>query len=358
MRRFFAALAWPLAVLASALLCAPAYAQAPDMESAIIELNTAHGAGTPGTTDRVVVENVRVVGRVPTSFGPGRFGWTSTESIYNVTYRFDPATLRLVPETYTLVGTSGTSGGGTTNNCATMTVQVVNSVLGTSAPIAGATLAIQSRTVTTDATGTATVTGLPAGQSVFTVSAAGFGTITQVADLVCTTTNEVGIALSPGAGSQGALTPGQFRVVLTWGRNPADLDSHLTGPLVASASRFHLYFAAGSEGGCGLDVDDTSSFGPETVTCPSTGSSGTTTAPGVYRYSVHHFSGSGNIGISGSIVRLEQGDGTTQYFFPPATGWSTGMNVWAVFEITVAADGTTTVAAVNTVSNASAGSVP
>jgi hypothetical protein len=359
MRRFLAALAWPLAVLALSLACAPALAQtqAPQTEGAIIELTDAHGAGTPGTTDKVVIENVRVVVRTPTSVGPGHFGWNTSESVYNVTYRFDAATLRLVPDSYVLVSTSGSGGTGTGSGCANLSVTVVNSLVGTSAPIAGATIALQSRTAQTDATGLATVTGLPAGQSVLTVSAAGFGTVTQATELVCGA-NDLSVALSPGAGSAGGLTAGQFRVVLTWGRNPADLDSHLTGP--TSSSRFHLYYVSRSSGGCGLDVDDTSSFGPETVTCPSTGSTGGALTPGVYRYSVHHYSGTGNIGTSGAIVRLEQGDGTTQYFFPPTTGWvTTGTNnVWTVFEITVGADGTTSVSTINSIGSvSSAGAV-
>ncbi len=342
----FAPLRWPLAILSLALLCAPAYAQAPETQNSTIELTTAHGAGTPGTTDKVVVENVRVNVRRAVSVGAGRFSWGTEESVYNVTYRFDPATLRLVPETYTRV--SGPGDGGT--GCANLNVQVVNSLLGSSAPIAGATIAIQSRTAQTDATGLATLSGLPTGQSMLTVSANGYGTITQAADLNCDATNELGIALSPGAGTAGGLAPGQFRVVLTWGRNPADLDSHITGPRAGLSTRFHVYYANKLDGSCGLDVDDTTSYGPETVTCPGTGSIGTALVPGVYRYAIHHYSGTGNIGTSGAIVRLEQGDGSTLYFFPPATGW-TGNNLWTVFEITVAPDGTTSVSTVNTISN-------
>ena len=63
----------------------------------------------------------------------------------------------------------------------------------------------------------------------------------------------------------------QIRVVLTWGANPSDLDAHLTGP-TADASRFHVFYPPSSRGSGGaspfavLDVDDTSSFGPETIT--------------------------------------------------------------------------------------------
>jgi hypothetical protein len=352
MGRFFAASTRRMVMLALCLVAGPALAQtgtAPEANS-VIDLSIAHGAGTPGTTDTVVIENIRSLLYRAVALGAGRFGWGTDESTYNITYRFDPATLRLVPDTYTRV--SGPVGG---TGCATLNVTIVNSVVGTTAPIAGATIAIQSQTAQTDAAGRATVTGLPSGQSTLIASATGFGTIMQTVDLTCAEANEIGVALSPGSGSAGALRPGQFRVVLTWGRNPSDLDSHLTGPVSDPTSRFHLAYYAPTDGGvCGLDVDDTSSYGPETVTCPMTSSSTGEVLPGLYRYGVHHFSGSGNIGTSGAIVRLEQGDGTTQYFFPPSTGW-TGNTLWTVFEITVAADGTTSVTTVN---SASAGSLP
>lgn len=51
-----------------------------------------------------------------------------------------------------------------------------------------------------------------------------------------------------------------LRVVLTWGEEPKDLDSHLIFP------NNHVFFKekVGSE--TNLDVDDTTSFGPETIT--------------------------------------------------------------------------------------------
>lgn len=349
MRSLLATVCWRVTLLTLGVACAAARAQAPDLQNTGIRLSTAHGAGTPGTTDKVVVENIQVTFRRVISFGGGRFGLTSAESVYNVTYRFDPATLHLVPEAYTLVSGAGGAGGGT-GGCATLNVQVVNSLQGSAAPIAGATIAIQSRTAQTDATGVASVTGLPRGQSLLTISANGFGTITQAAQLSCDAPNDLAVALSPGAGTAGGLAPGEFRVVLTWGLDPTDLDSHLTGPDAASASRFHVYYANREAGACGLDVDDTLSYGPETVTCPRTGSTGLGVVPGVYRYSVHHYFGTGNIGSSGAIVRLEQGDGSTQYFFPPTSGW-TGNNLWSVFELTVPVSGPTTVATLNTISN-------
>ena len=60
----------------------------------------------------------------------------------------------------------------------------------------------------------------------------------------------------------------QLRIVLTWGRNPYDLDSHLLG---SSSTGYHVYYRVKNyyEDGelkANLDVDDTSSYGPETVT--------------------------------------------------------------------------------------------
>lgn len=51
-----------------------------------------------------------------------------------------------------------------------------------------------------------------------------------------------------------------LRVVLTWGSSPSDLDSHLVFP------GNHVYFSQKQGDQTHLDVDDTSSYGPETIT--------------------------------------------------------------------------------------------
>lgn len=51
-----------------------------------------------------------------------------------------------------------------------------------------------------------------------------------------------------------------MRVVLSWGETPADLDSHLMFP------SGHIYFSNKEGQDANLDVDDTDSYGPETVT--------------------------------------------------------------------------------------------
>ena len=65
------------------------------------------------------------------------------------------------------------------------------------------------------------------------------------------------------------MEEGQIRIVLTWGETPEDLDSHLwcDGP----QAYYHIYYEAQSyymenEMLANLDLDDTTSYGPETTT--------------------------------------------------------------------------------------------
>lgn len=177
--------------------------------------------------------------------------------------------------------------------------------------------------VTTSATGAVSVTGTPFGNMRCTVTAA-FGTTTfDVAIAQTGTTSPTTVAATPLPGQ------GQFRVVLTWGTSPSDLDSHLTGPL-AGGSRFHVYYASPVSGTNNLDLDDTSGEGPETTTINAAVS-------GMYRFSVHNFSTqstAGAQGIAGSPTRVQLFGPTgllKTYTAPTAT---TG-NTWRVFEITV-----------------------
>lgn len=336
-----------LGALALAGLCSAGWAQ--------LTIDFASSRGTGAAQDKVLMENIRVLTPIPNPFSPGTF--TTQEAVYNVVFKFDPTTLHLVPETITATGSG--SGGGTTTGCANADVRVLNSVRGSASPLVGATVTIGARTGTTNSAGIATITGVPAGLANVSVSATGYVTASQSATMDCTggITNNVAVALSPAAGQVGGLTAGQFRTILTWGANPRDLDSHLTGPNADGSTRWHVYFSTRTSGGiCGLDVDDTSSYGPETITCPATNTT-TSLRAGVYRYSVHHYSGTGNIGNSGASVRLEFANGTVYNYSPPS-GFSAANDVWTVFELTVGTNASVSVAPVNTVTRVtSAGSV-
>ncbi|RMG60003.1 MAG: hypothetical protein D6722_21440 [Bacteroidetes bacterium] len=135
-------------------------------------------------------------------------------------------------------------------------------------------------------------------------------------------------------GSQnGSLTPelpaGQVRIVLTWGADPSDLDSHLTGPLPGSSDRFHVYYGNMAPNGAGasLDLDDVSSYGPETITI-------TEQRLGVYRYSVHDFtnrsySPSSALAQSNAKVRVFVGSSELGTFNVPNQPGT----LWTVFEM-------------------------
>ena len=99
------------------------------------------------------------------------------------------------------------------------------------------------------------------------------------------------------------LSGSDLRIVLTWGASPSDLDSHLTGPTTGS-SRFHVYYASKTTTGVTLDVDDTTSYGPETITI-------TQFLPGVYRYSVHDYS---NRASSSSSTMSNQSNAQVKVF--------------------------------------------
>jgi len=145
---------------------------------------------------------------------------------------------------------------------------------------------------------------------------------------------------------------GSFRIVLTWGETPSDLDSHLTGP-DGSGGRFHVYYASRQPVPfANLDRDDVSSFGPETITVEPR-------HPGTYRYSVHNFTQRNNPaeaagGIHSSPTRVEvySSQGLVRAFTAPAPPANIQANTWRVFEM--AQNGTIT--PINTYVNASSAS--
>lgn len=174
------------------------------------------------------------------------------------------------------------------------------------------------------------LTGVFTGEARCTAAAAGV-TIPMNLTIGATTTGTV-VATPPP-------TVGSFRVVLTWGEDPRDLDSHLTGPIAGGSDRFHVYYADQSYEDHNLDVDDVTSFGPETITIVPAG------VNGMYRYSVHNYTdrtspstAGGRIADSGATVRLYDADGLIRtYTPPPATGANggTNANTWRVFDLTI-----------------------
>jgi len=203
-------------------------------------------------------------------------------------------------------------------------------------PVPGAELALRSgfnttsgsvvASVVTDAAGTYGLSNVPAGYYTADVSAAGFVTSFF-------TVRVIGGQANPdqNAGIAQIGASGQVQIVLTWGADPSDLDSHLTGP-TATADRFHVYYIdrtyeSGGTIYADLDLDDTTSFGPETISIYQQ-------IDGTYRYSVHDYSNrsstaSAELANSGAQVRVYR-EGTLTRTFNVPSGAGT---LWTVFEL-------------------------
>lgn len=176
-------------------------------------------------------------------------------------------------------------------------------------------------TTTTDTSGNYTVT-LPIGN--YTMCASKDGYVPTMINVVvqkdvCTTKNA---SMTP------IIAGNSFRVVLTWGSTPSDLDSHVVGTL-SNGNYFHVYFSDKSEydGGievCNLDVDDTTSYGPETVTL-------NTTTSNPYYYYIYNYSSSTGLITSEAQIKVYQGENLVATFNVPTN--QTDARYWNVFAI-------------------------
>ncbi len=136
-----------------------------------------------------------------------------------------------------------------------------------------------------------------------------------------------------------------MRTVLTWGVSPSDLDSHFAssgddiyfGNKDINPHGNDLLVGKGTLSGAPfieLDVDDTSSYGPEV----------TTVVPGVvastYRFCVHNYSGqsSGPIEASGATVNVISTAFNKAYAVPTSNPGNA--DVWRVYQVVINTDNT------------------
>ena len=184
---------------------------------------------------------------------------------------------------------------------------------------------------------------LPTGNYVFLFSKTDFIS-SELKVAITEGTNTINGNLSP----ENVSVSGNLRIVLTWGSEPNDLDSHLLGTS-ADGEDYHVYYSDREyyENGtmvAGLDLDDTSSYGPETITVNKMNENG------VYSYYVHDYSNdylddSYELSYSGATVSVYSGAALIAKYSVPAGKIGT---LWHVFDYDAK---TKTLRSVNQMSN-------
>ncbi len=174
----------------------------------------------------------------------------------------------------------------------------------TGQPLSGVTVCITVLNLcgTSDSNGVYTITNIPPGNRTLSATKTGYITYKDSMYLGFNPTTTYNLTISPVLGA------GQIRAVLTWNVDPRDLDSHLWTP-----NGSHVFFSA--KGSCilapfaCLDVDDVTSYGPETITIKQR-------LPGTYTYAIYHYAGNGSIALT-SYARVKVYIGSQSYVFTP-----------------------------------------
>ena len=174
--------------------------------------------------------------------------------------------------------------------------------------IGGVTVAVEGteNTTTSASDGSFTISA-PSGTQTVTFSLEGYSFPEITVDVTAGQTvelNEGRTVASPNVGS------GDVRIVLTWGVTPSDLDSHLLTP---SGEEVYWVNTDPPEAGANLDTDDTSSYGPETITI-------TDPQQGTYQYWVYQYSSTGSLTSSEAVVELYDSTGLFQTYTVPTSG--------------------------------------
>jgi len=115
-----------------------------------------------------------------------------------------------------------------------------------------------------------------------------------------------------------------MRIVLSWGATPSDLDAHL------AYGSSHIFYNHKQGSNADLDVDDTDSYGPETITINQRNNGEE------YVYAIHDYSDRDNPNttrLSGSQAKVFVyiGQSLVRTYYLPANGQAG--NLWTVFKI-------------------------
>ena len=116
--------------------------------------------------------------------------------------------------------------------------------------------------------------------------------------------NNIAMSLTP------VLQEDEYRIVLSWGGTPSDLDSHLLyykdGFKIFHVSYNNKKAYIDGENVATLDLDDTDGFGPETITITVDAD---LIEDGELKYCVHNYSGGyDNLSASNATVRIYRGN--------------------------------------------------
>ena len=179
----------------------------------------------------------------------------------------------------------------------------------------------------TNSSGRYSIEGIPVGY--YTVEASRRGYVTGHTNIVVLSDadrSDFDFTITP------TLNEDEIRIVLTWGSSPSDLDSHLIGR-TPSNDTFNVYYSDKDYWYDGvemanLDVDDTTSYGPETITILDN-------IYGTYTYAVHNYSNRSSssstaLSFSGAVVRVFVGSVQVAEYNVPTDQVGT---YWTVFEI-------------------------
>jgi uncharacterized protein YfaP (DUF2135 family) len=238
--------------------------------------------------------------------------------------------------------------------CGDLVGQVVDADTGQ--PIAGATVTEGGgRQTTTDANGNFRFQCVrPAGSNLVVAEAPGFGFGSKIGTV-------------PTSGDSAPVVIRLHRVAvdrilirLDWGMSPSDLDSHLSGPDGTPGGRFHCFFVNKTPTAfVTLDVDDVTSFGPETITI-SKDSSGAFVA-GDYHYWVHDFTtttfAGSNASVTVSVVSAQGSVNQLATFLVANASGDQADDIWHVVDLAIDASGNVTQTVVQTLSQGNSATV-
>ena len=181
------------------------------------------------------------------------------------------------------------------------------------------------QTISTDSNGIYNVE-LETGAYTFAIEAIGYISHNETINSYGNETTTKDTSLSP------ILLEGQMRIILNWDATPRDLDSHLVKK-TNGTENYHIYYAKHNKDrghsktveGDYLDHDDTSSYGPETITIENINASS------VYTYYVYNYSHNDNSELKNSQANITVEYGSASRVprpVPNEDGY-----YWKVFEI-------------------------